>query len=58
MHLIGKSRTDACRKCREGMETGDHVIFSYPAWEHLRPKRWINKVWQTREGWEDLELKV
>ena len=30
-HLIGKSRTDACRKCGEEMETGDHVMFSCPA---------------------------
>ena len=38
-HLIGKSRTDGCRKCGEEIEMGDYVIFSCPAWEHLRPKR-------------------
>ena len=57
-HLIGKSRTDACKKCGEEIETGDHVMFSCPAWEHLRPKRWIKKVWRMWECWEDLELKV
>ena len=57
-HLIGKSRTDASRKCGEEMETGDHVMFPCPAWEHLRPKRWIKEVWRKWECWEDLQLKV
>ena len=57
-HLIGKSRTDVCRKSGEENETGDHVMFSCPAWEHRRPKRWIERVWRARECWEDLEVKI
>ena len=44
--------------CGEEIETGEHVMFSCPTWEHLRPKRWIKMVWQMWECWEDLELKV
>ena len=56
--MIGKSRTDVGRSCGEQKETGDHIMFTCPAWEHSRPKRWIKKVWRTWECWEDLELKV
>ena len=38
-HMIGKSRTDVCRGCGDQKETGDHIMFTCPAWEHSRPKR-------------------